>query len=68
MVSFFSCFTVKVLEDFCMMTVAREKSRLASLKVPPTGKPTPLANAAIEITPVVTIEVIRPVSTMTVIV
>ena len=33
----------------------------------PTGKSTPLANAAIEIHPVITVDVIRPVSTIPVI-
>ena len=43
----FSCFTVKILEDFCVMTVARERRKLVSLKAVPTGRPAPLANAAI---------------------
>ena len=64
----FSCFTVKVLKDFCVMTIAREKSRLVPLKAMPTGRPAPLANAAIEIPPVITVNVIRPASTMLVIV
>ena len=34
----------------------------------PTGNPTPLANAVIEIPPVITVDVIRPVSTIPVIV
>ena len=34
----------------------------------PTGRPTLLANAAIEIPPVITVDVLRPVSTMPVIV
>ena len=42
------------------MTVARERSRLVRLKAIPTGNPTPLANAAIEIPPVITLDVIRP--------
>ena len=46
------------------MTVAREKSRLVPLKVMPTGRPTAFANAAIETPPVITVHVIRPVSTM----
>ena len=50
------------------MTVARERSRLVSLKAMPTGKPTPLANAAIEIPPVISVDVIGPVSTTPVIV
>ena len=50
------------------MTVTREISRLVPLKAMPTGRPTPLANAAVEIPPVITVDVIRPVSTMPVIV
>ena len=34
----------------------------------PTGRPTPLANAAIEIPPVITVDVIKPVSAIPVIV
>ena len=49
------------------MTVARERSRLVPLKAIPAGKPTPLANAAIEIRPVITVDVIKPVSTIPVI-
>ena len=60
----FSCFTVKVLKDLRVMTVAREGSRLSPLKAMPTGRPTPLANAAIEIPPKITVDVIRPMSTM----
>ena len=66
--SCFSCFTVKILEDFHVMAVARERSRLVPLKAIPTGNPTPLANAEIEIPPVITVDVIRPVSTIPVIV
>ena len=62
MVSCFSCFTEKVLKDFRVITVAREESRLAPLKAITTGRPTPLANAAIEIPPVIIVYVIRPVS------
>ena len=50
------------------MIVAREKSRLVPLKAMPTGKPTPLANAGIETSPVIIVDVIRSVSTMLVIV
>ena len=49
------------------MAVARERSRLAPLKAIPTGNPTPLANAAILIPPVITVDIIRPVSTIPVI-
>ena len=68
MESCFSCFTVKILKDFRVMAVARERSRLVPLKAIPTGYPTPLANAAIEIPPVMTVDVIRLVSTIPVIV
>ena len=47
--SCFSCFTVKILKDFRVMAVARKRSRLVLLKAIPTGNPTPLANAAIDI-------------------
>ena len=50
------------------MTVARERIRLVPFKAMPTGRPTPLANAAIVIPPVITVDVIIPVSTMPVIV
>ena len=50
------------------MTVARERSRLVSLWAMPTGRPTPMTNVAIEIPPVITVHVIRPMSTMPVIV
>ena len=50
------------------MAVARERSRLVPLKAIPTGNPVPLANAAMLILPVITVDVIRPVSTILVIV
>ena len=68
MVSCFSRFTVNVLRDFHVMNVARERSRLVPLKAIPTGRPKPLANAAIEIPPVIIVGVIRPMYTMPVIV
>ena len=43
------CFMVKVLRDFRVMTVARERSRLVPLKAMATGRPTLLTNAAIEL-------------------
>ena len=64
----FSCFTVKVVKDFRVMAVARERSRLATPKVAPMGRPTSLGNAAMEIPPVITVDVIRPVSMIPVIV
>ena len=66
--SYFSCFTVKILKDFRVMAVARERNRLVQLKEISTGNPTPLTNAAIEIPPVITVDVIRSVSTIPVIV
>ena len=68
MASCFSSFTVKDSKDFCVMTVARERRRLVLLKAMLTGRPKPLANAAIEIPPAITVDLIRPVSTMPVIV
>ena len=68
MASCFSCFTVKVLKDFRVMTVARERSRLVSLRAIKTDRATPLANAAIEIPPVVNFDVIKPVFTVLVII
>ena len=50
------------------MAVARERSRLVPLEAIPTGNPTLLANAAINIPSVITVDVIRPVSTIPVIV
>ena len=50
------------------MAVAKERSRLVPLKAISTGNPTLLANAAIDITPVITVDVIRPVSMIPVVV
>ena len=50
------------------MAVAREKSRLVPLNAKPIGSPALLANAAIETPLVITVDVIRPVSIMLVIV
>ena len=50
------------------MAVARERSRLVQLKAIPTVNPMPLANAEIDISPVITVDVITPVSTIPVIV
>ena len=57
--SYFSCFMVKILKEFRVMAVARERSRLVALKEIPTGNPIPLANAAILISSVTTVDVIR---------
>ena len=51
-----------------MITVARERSRLIPLRAIPTDRRRSLVNAAIKIPSVITIDVIRPVSTMSVIV
>ena len=59
---------VKILKNFRVMAVAKERSRLVPLKATPTGNPTPLANAAIDIPPVITVDVIRPVSMIPVII
>ena len=50
------------------MAVARKKSRLVPLRAIPTGNATRLVNAAIDIPPVITVDVIRLVSTIPVIV
>ena len=53
--SCFSCFTVKILKDFHVVAVARERSKLVPLKAIPTGNPTPLANAAMLIPSVINV-------------
>ena len=53
---------------FCTIAFAREKSKLVSLNAIITGKSKPFANVAIETPPVITVDVIRPVFTMLVIV
>ena len=52
-------FTVKILKDFHVMAVAREKRRLVPLNTIPTGRLAPLANAAIETPSVMTVDVIN---------
>ena len=46
------------------MNFARERNKLVPLKAMPTGRPTLLVNAAMEIPPVITVDVIRLVSTI----
>ena len=46
------------------MSVARERSGLVPLKAMATSRPTPLENAAIETPAVITVDVLRSVSTM----
>ena len=50
------------------MAVAGERSRILPLKEIRTGRPTPLANAATGIPPVITVDITRPVSMIPVIV
>ena len=64
MASCFSCIMVKVLKDFRVMTITGERRRLVPLKTMATGRPTPLGNAAIETPLLITVDVVRPVSTM----
>ena len=59
---------MKILKDLSVMINVRERSRLVPLKAISTGNPTPLTNAAMLIPPVITIDVIRPVSAIPVIV
>ena len=59
---------MKILKDLRVIAVARERSRLVLLKAIPTGNPTPLANLAMFIPPVITVDVIRLVSTIPVVV
>ena len=66
--SYFSYFTIKVSKDFSVIAVPRERSKLVPLKAMLTGNPTPLANAAIDIPPVITVDFIKPVSTIPVII
>ena len=47
---------------FRVIVVAKERSRLVAERLIPTGKPIPLAMAAIEILPVIAVVVIRLVS------
>ena len=52
---------MNVFIDLHVIVVATERRRLAPFNPMPTGKPTPLANAAMDIPPVMTDNVIRPV-------
>ena len=51
-----------------MATVKRERTTPSPPKAAPTGRSVPLANAEIEAPPAITAEVIKPVSTMPMIV
>lgn len=65
--SCFYCFTVNILKYICVRAAARKKSRLVPFNAVPTSRPTPITNAAIETPPVMTVDVMRPVSTMLVV-
>lgn len=66
--SCFFCFVINILECFPVTATAGEKMSLVPNNVIPTGRPAALANAAEEGPPVITVNVIRPVSSMLVIV
>ena len=68
MASCFPCFTVWLLENFRLATVKRKRTTPSTPKEAPTGRPTPLANAGMEASPAITSEVIKPVSTISMIV
>ena len=59
---------MSVLEIFLVMQVTREEARLVTSKAMTTCNPTPLANAVVEIPPLITADVIRLLSTIPVIV
>ena len=63
MASCFLCFTVRALEDFREAIIERERSTPNAPKAP-TGRPMLLANAGIEVSPVISDDVIRPASTI----
>ena len=55
---------INILKDFCVIVVAREKSMIISLNAIPTRRSTQFANAAIEMPSVITVDVMKPVSTI----
>ena len=62
--SCYSCFMITILKDFCVTAVARKKPRLILFNTIPTRRPTPIANKVMGIPPVITFDVIRPISTV----
>ena len=62
--SCYSCFMITILKDFCVTAVARKKTRLILFNTIPARRPTPIANKVIEVPPVITFDVIRPISTV----
>ena len=61
------CFTAWVLKGFHVAIVARGKTTETPPKTTPTGNPTAVTDVAIEIPPVIATDVIKPVSTISVI-
>ena len=68
MASCFPYFTVWLLENFRVATVRKERTTPNPPKAVPTGRPALVANAEIEAPPAITAEVIKPVSTIPMIV
>ena len=64
MESYFSRATIEAIRYFRVAGVIGEKSGRTLLKTIQTGSPTPFASAAMDIHPVRTVDVIRPVSLM----
>ena len=57
----------EILKDFCVIVVKREKGRLVPLNLTPTGRTKPFANAPMETPLVITLDRIKPISVMLVI-
>ena len=64
MESCFPCFTVNVLVDLRVIPVVTERKRLVPFNPMPTDEPTQLTNAAIDISPVMAVDAVRPVPTI----
>ena len=64
MESYFSRATIEAIRYFRVAGVIGEKSGRTLLKTIQTGSPTPFASAAMDIHPVRTVDVIRPMSAM----
>ena len=64
MVSCFPCFIVRLLKNFHVRTVKKERATPNPPKEVPTGRPTLLANAGIETPSGIAADVIKSVSTM----
>ena len=57
----------EILKDFCVIVAKREKGRLVPLNLTPTGRTKPFANAPMETPLVITLDRIKPISVMLVI-